>query len=189
MYIDKENRVVILYPHKTGTTTIRTILLNDNRIDTLRIRNDINHPSLDQLKVLRPDVPDIYEYEVFAFYREPVEKFMSFYAWNYMMFPLMNPCATVMEYVDKYGYFAHQTRWLKHDTVNIQLLDFANFESELRKVLAKIGIPLTTPIPKTNVSENQRRVSDLSAEEIAFIKNIYKKDYEFFDSKGITFNV
>jgi len=188
MYIDQENRIVILYPHKTGTHTIRNILMDHGKIQAIRYFGDNNHPSLEQLRFARPDVPDILEYDVYAFYREPVEKFLSFMSHNYRHF-LMRPMNTVMNYVMEYGMFTPQVRWLKHDTVNINLLNYENFEPELRTVMNKIGIPETTPIPRLNASPNRKTPADLSSEEIAFIKDLYKEDYDFFTSKGITFKV
>jgi hypothetical protein len=188
MYIDQEHRVVILYPHKTGTHTIRNILKDHGKIPYIRYVGDNNHPSLEQLRFARPEVPDILEYDVYAFYREPVEKFLSFMAYNQRHFALI-PTPTVMDYVMEYGIFAPQVRWLTHPTVNINLLDYEKFETELRGLLRKIGIPDSVPIPHLNSSPLKKKPADITQEEIDFIKSWYPEDYAFFDSKGIKFKI
>lgn len=188
-YVDVENRVVILYPHRTGTHTIRQVLKDSGKKTLPRYSDVGNHPTLDNIRMHNPHIKDIYDYDVYAFYREPVEKFMSFIAYNYKQYPLMTPYTNVFDYYSQYGYFAPQVRWLDHHATDIKLLDFSKFESELRKVFARIGIPIDTPIPRLNASDNRKTPADLTQEEIDFIKNLYKEDYDFFRSRGIRFNV
>jgi hypothetical protein len=188
-YICKETETIVLYPHKTGTHTLRNILKEHGRIDVIKYSAGNNHPSIDQLRVLRPDMGNPEKYDVYAFYREPIEKFLSFMAYNYRLNSLMTPTSSVMEYYEMFGHFAPQVRWLKHPTVDVQLLNFHDFENEMRRLFRRINIPVNTPIPKLNESPNRKKPSDLTAEEIAFIKDLYKEDYEFFASKGITFPI
>jgi hypothetical protein len=188
-YINTEKRVVILFPHKTGTHTLRQILQDAGANPEPRYSDVNNHPTLDHLKSINPQIPDLYEYEVYAFYREPVEKFLSFIAYNYRQHPLMEPYTNVFNYVEQYGYFAPQTRWLKHHTVDVNLLDFSKFEGEMRRLLVRIGITPNVAIPKLNASVGRKTPNDLTPEEIAYIKSMYADDYAFFESKGITFKV
>ena len=101
----------------------------------------------------------------------------------------MEPYTNIFNYYETYGYFAPQTRWLKHHTVEVKLMDFRNFESEVRTLFSKLDIPADTPIPKLNSGAKKLKPSDLTPEEIKFIKDLYKDDYEFFASKGITFPI
>jgi hypothetical protein len=188
-YVDTEHRVVILYPHKTGTHTLRKIITDNGRVANVRpVTRGTNHATLNQVKEWT-SIPDVFEYEVFAFYREPIEKFLSFMAYNYRDNPTMEPVNTVMEYTEKHGYFVKQIRWLSHDIATINLLDYRHFDQELRRVLARVGIQHSDPIPRLNASNNRKKTSDLTTEEVEYIKDLYKEDYEFFDSKGIKFEV
>jgi hypothetical protein len=182
-YVDTQREIVVLFPHKTGTHTLRTILKDHGRIQHVKVQG-WNHPTLDHL---RAKYPKIYSYDVYAFYREPVEKFLSFVAFNYKELPSMTPYTNIHNYIEEYGFFAPQTRWLTHHTADIQLLDFRKFESETRNLLNRLGIPNTIEIPKLNASENRLKPSDLTQSEIDHIKGFYEDDYAFFASKGITF--
>jgi hypothetical protein len=82
-----------------------------------------------------------------------------------------------------------QVRWLNPEEVKVNLLDYADFENEMRKVLRIVGIPDNIHIPRLNASDNRRTVNDLTPEEVTYIKEFYKQDYEFFESRGITFKV
>lgn len=187
-YLDRERRVIVLYPHKTGTTTLRNILLANGRIPAVKYQGINNHPKLDTLKSDYPDIHDFYEYDVYAFYREPIERFLSFVSYNYQQFPLMEPYTNVHNYIEKYGYFAPLTRWLKHDKVEVKLLNYHNYEPEMRKLLGILGLPTDVEIPRMNASGNKRTIKDLDESEIAKLKEIYyAEDYEFLASRGITF--
>lgn len=187
-YVDKNNKVIILYPHKTGTHTLRQILADQGRVTGVTPEDHkTNHPSLDQIIAWVPDLGDVHEYQVYAFYREPVEKFISWMAYKYGIYPEMEPTNTVMEFVSNYGYCVPQVRWLKHDTVNINLLDYRNFDFELRRVLGLCGIPTNVSIPVLNASSNKRDRSSFTTEELEYLRELFAADYEFFQSQGITF--
>ena len=187
-YVDREREIVVLFPHKTGTHTIRSILKQHGRIDHVKQVGVWSHPTLDWIRSENPDIPNIYSYDVYAFYREPVDRFMSFVAYNYRQFPLMEPYTNVHNYIEKYGVFAPQTRWLTHPRADIQLLDFRNFDSELRNLLNRLGLPNDIEIPKLNKSDNRRSVASLTADEVQAIKTVMKEEVDFFASRGITFN-
>lgn len=187
-YVDTQHEIIILYPYKTGTHSIRQIMTDNGRSPNGSPPEGTQHPSLEQLKLRRPDITNIYDWDVYAFYREPVDRFISWMAYKHKIYPEFAPTNTVMEFIGAHGIIPTQTRWLKHDIVNIKLLDFRNFEAELRRVLRRVGISPQT-IPVLNESPNRRTPSELSAEEIATVKDFFKEDYDFFASKGITFNV
>ena len=185
-YVDTQREIAVLFPHKTGTHTLRTILKDHGRIQHVKLQGVWSHPHLDYLKA---EYSNIYSYDVYAFYREPVERFMSWIAYNYRKFPLMKPYTNVHDYIEEYGFFAPQTRWLTHHTADVQLLDFRKFDSELRKLLNRLGIPNNIDIPKLNKSDNKVAVESLTADEIQAIKTVMKEEVDFFESKGITFKV
>ena len=63
------------------------------------------------------------------------------------------------------GTFTPQKHWMDHN-IDLTLLDFANFENQLKFLLSQFGVTL---------------------EETNIIKTAYQADYDFFASKGITF--
>lgn len=191
-YLDTERKVIILYTHKTGTNTLRHILRDHGRIDHVRLEGINNHPSLDQIRYQYPEIGEqAYEYEVYAFYRNPIERHLSWmkYVSNSTY---REPNLTMMQWYDKYGFFVPQVRWIRHSTVNINLLNYHDFDAEVRRVMGRIGIhiPLTETFQKHNASGNTRTEADLTPEEVSFLKDdILKEDYDYLASRGITFNV
>ena len=189
-YLDIERKVIILYTHKTGTNTLRHILRNHGRIDHVYLEGVNNHPSLDQIKYQYPEIgKQVYEYDVYAFYRNPIERHLSWMKYASIN-AIRDPNLTVMEWYDKYGFFVPQVRWIRHSTVEIKLLNYHDFDDEVRGVMEKIeiDIPLTETIPKHNASGNTRTEADLLPEEIEFLKEILKEDYDYLASRGITFD-
>jgi hypothetical protein len=86
-----------------------------------------------------------------------------------------------------YGVFYKQINWLNHP--NINLLDYRNFQEESNTLFSMFR--LTKPeLPKINESirfKTDPNIENLSSEEISQIKDIYKDDYDFFASRGISF--
>lgn len=187
-YVDSEHKTILLFAQKTGTHTLRQILVDYGKRAVVNDPAVNEHPSLVNFLEDKPFIQaEINQYTVYAFYRNPIEKFLSFVAWHTKNYGIpVYP--TVMDYYEEQGYFAPQVRWLKSDLTEIQLLDYANFESEVRKILPSLGIPADATIPTINASGNERKPSDCSTEEIAFLRELYKDDYEFFASKGIVFS-
>jgi hypothetical protein len=188
-YVDTQHEIIILYPYKTGTHTIRKLIEDSGRASgTTPPERKSNHPTLEQVKEWRPEITNIYDWDVYSFYREPCERMLSWMAYKHDRYPELEPTSTVMEFMEKHGSCRPQTAWLKHPVVNVKLLDFRNFNAELRRVLGRVGINPQT-IPVLNTSSNTRKPVDMSAEEVDVVKDFFKEDYEFFYSRGITFPI
>lgn len=188
-YVDRQHEIIILYPHKTGTHSIRQVIEDVGRASsTTPPERGTNHPSLEQVKTWNPDITNIYDWDVYAFYREPCERFLSWMAYKHDMYPEYPPTSSVMEFMEKHGSCVPQVRWLKHPVVKVKLLDFRRFNAELRRVLGRVGINPQT-IPVLNSSSNQRTPLDMSPEEVAAVKDFFAEDYEFFASHNITFPI
>ena len=151
------------------------------------------------------------EYEFFSFYRCPVERFVSacnfaVSEWNYIWgdFPIrpetmakaqaeiqeltLEDLLEVLIREQRGPVLAlarPQTRWL---VPGIKLLDFRDFEAELIRLATSWGFEAPAEVPHTNESTPKFCVDDLSPEFIERIKQYYMQDYEFFASRGITFN-
>ena len=80
--------------------------------------------------------------------------------------------------------FLSQTLYL---TDKVTLLNFDNFESNVKMLLEAFGQDINTPIPRHNDTNSADYLSDLTEEQITKIKQIYAVDYEFFESRNITF--
>lgn len=72
------------------------------------------------------------------------------------------------------------------DHPNVVLLDFENYEDNVRWLLSEFGLDPTVDIPKLNASSTGARYS-VTEEEIEKIKLVYKEDYLFFKSANILF--
>jgi hypothetical protein len=188
-FVDTQHEIIILYPHKTGTHSIRQVLDDAGRVSNVKpVERGTNHPSLEQIKEWRPDITNIYDYDVYAFYREPCERFLSWMAYKHDQYPELEPTRTVMEFMEKHGACVPQVRWLKHPVVKVKLLDFRDFDNQLRRVLMRVGINTQT-IPVLNTSSNTRKPADMSAEEVSAVKDFFHEDYKFFARRNITFPI
>ena len=70
--------------------------------------------------------------------------------------------------------------------IDLTLLDFANFENQLKFLLSQFGVTVDS-VPSLNASINLENDQQLTLEETNIIKTAYQADYDFFASKGITF--
>ena len=151
------------------------------------------------------------EYEFFSFYRCPVERFVSacnfaVSEWNYIWgdFPIrpetmakaqaeiqeltLEDLLEVLIRVQRGPVLAlarPQTKWFAPE---VQLLDFRDFDAELVRLATSWGFEAPAEVPHYNESPPKFDVNDLSPEFIERIKQYYAADYEFFASRGITFN-
>ena len=69
---------------------------------------------------------------------------------------------------------------------NITLLDFNNYEENVRLLLNEFELDSNIDIPHLNIVDKDEH-SLLTSADIDKIKQIYKDDYEFFKSVNITF--
>ena len=83
------------------------------------------------------------------------------------------------------GTFTPQKHWMDHN-IDLTLLDFANFENQLKFLLSQFGVTVDS-VPSLNASINLENDQQLTLEETNIIKTAYQADYDFFASKGITF--
>ena len=83
------------------------------------------------------------------------------------------------------GTFSPQKHWMDYD-IDLTLLNFADFENQLKFLLSQFGVTSET-VPFVNKSIAIEENDQLTPEEILEIKTAYQDDYDFFASKGITF--
>lgn len=81
-----------------------------------------------------------------------------------------------------------QCEYLDHPKV--ELLDYRDMVGSANRVLEAFSKDHIDSVPLVNVTESKIYSRDaLTAEDIAAIKEYYKADYEFFEKKGISFEV
>lgn len=86
--------------------------------------------------------------------------------------------------------FFPQVNWIKSNLYqdNIILCDFRNFEQELSKIITAFGHdPTTVEIAKINETIKYPFDNIVDNTTKVKIEEIYKEDYDFFASRGITF--
>lgn len=82
---------------------------------------------------------------------------------------------------------APQTDFMDEKTV---LLNFHDFDAEVRKIAPALGLPQLIrgdSVPHANVTGSSAYASALTEVHKIMIKNLYRKDYEFFRTRGISF--
>lgn len=89
-----------------------------------------------------------------------------------------------MMQMDSSFLFEKQVSFCNHP--NITLLDFDNYEDNVRLLLNEFGLDSTIEIPHLNIVDKDEH-SLLTSVDIDKIKQVYKDDYEFFKSVNITF--
>jgi hypothetical protein len=79
-----------------------------------------------------------------------------------------------------------QTEYMDENTV---LLDYANYTAEYARLAELLDLPpvLAPHMSRLNASDSAEFMPLITAEQVRRIKAYYKKDYEFFAAKGITF--
>lgn len=135
------------------------------------------------------------EYRVLAFYRNPIERFLSIAAYrgnegrhDGEFHPRMSPRAYAERCEDiLYLQSTHL------DVPNIELFDFDDFERETVRFFGELGVEISLKdIPKDDsdkeLKDNRRSRAELRDKEIAQIHKYWAEDYKFFESKGIEFH-
>lgn len=73
---------------------------------------------------------------------------------------------------------------------NTVLLNFHDFYSEVRKIAPALGLPQLikgNSVPHANKTGSSIYASALTEAHKIMIKNLYREDYEFFQTRGISF--
>jgi hypothetical protein len=185
MIVLRKYKIAILCTIKTGTTVLRYIFTNPDAAAATDLFEFRHHWTIPQFKDRNPEIAnEIDSYELYGFYRDPVERFVSFVNYNIRKYPDTIPAdISYQEFVSEQGMLQHQAKWL--DYPNMNLLDYRKFDFEVLKLMERCNLPMEA-IPKLNVSVGGRTVADLSKKDYDFIKSCCARDYAFLASKGIS---
>lgn len=206
MIVSDSARAVLLLNPKTGTRSAVEYFVQPFFHGLVRVTHGGHAPHEEVSRALGNS-----DYQFFAFYRCPVERFVSacnfivsewHCIWgNYPISPetMAKAQAEIRELTPedildalirlKRGPVLDlarvQTMWF---TPDIKLLDFRDFDAELIRLVTSWGLDAPTEVLRINESPPKFCVDDLSPEFIERIKQYYAPDYDFFASRGITFN-
>lgn len=174
MFFHKDKKVAFLLPPKTGTHTLINFLPKCGFYALPPLHN--------RFEWFANKYPNLNQYTVYAFMREPMEYFES--AFRHMRRSIL-PDGELAEtnfqsyeqMIDKLPVLQRefqlltrtQSYWL--DDSRITLLDFNNFEAELRRITGNAD----QPIPKLNAADEWRGVITSAVEQ--FVREYYAADY------------
>jgi hypothetical protein len=182
MLFNKETQKAILLAPKTGTTTSRQFLKSAGW--------NVIPPYYQYPEFYIQKYPNLQNYTIYLFLRDPVDRFVS--AIKHMnrepIFSeqlsemLQNNSADISIYEkavncfdelkNQFGiFFEPQSRWATPS--NVEILDFDNYESELRRITGadeSVKVPVLNKAPEADLGP----VSDQVRE---FIKTAYAEDY------------
>jgi hypothetical protein len=81
--------------------------------------------------------------------------------------------------------FIKQEHWLKPESMNIY--QYENFDESVTLLCGKFGF-IPDEIPVLNKTKRIHTRENLSKNEIDIIKEFFKSDYDFFESRGINYD-
>lgn len=205
MIVFDKAKVALLLNPKTGTRTVIEHFVKSQNSQDVRFLTTGHIPAKNAHSVLGDD-----QYKLYSFYRCPVERFMSAYnfvisEWKYIWddYPIspetmqkakeeisaLTPI-DILETIIKVErgpvieVAQPQVAWLNDD---VELLDFRDFDAEIVRFASYVGVDLGPTAFHNNKGTGKVSVDDLTSDEIARIKDYYRKDYEFFASRDIHF--
>lgn len=191
MVFNKETKQAFLQPTKTATQTTRHFCKGLGWRET--------HEAHVFTKDLIEKYPNLNNYKIYGFLRDPLARFEScvlflknvnpgkFYFESVLHDNGFKGPADNLSYEDVINllfktkhafnnFFAPQSAWLDHPKVTV--LDFDNFESELRRIVGNYS----EPVEKLNSSDNFVR-GEVTQKVLDFVRQEYAIDYALAKDK------
>lgn len=188
MIISPYHKLIILLNMKTGSMSLKKNFIDIPGGRFINASTGIQHNvRLRWLTYFYPQMEgvDISDWRVVAFYRKPIERFLSGMAYHIERFALPTN-VSVEEYISGFGVVTPQVAFLNPPNKTVDLFNFHDFANEVVRLAGELGYSINSAqVPKINESANRKQVSDLTTAEIERIQDIYAEDYAFFASKGI----
>lgn len=168
MILDKEKQIAIFLNPKTGSTTLLELF----KKESFNIF-DHGHENLSQAE---SKYGTLETYSKFCFYRDPLDRARSILR----QMPHLPPNL----YLERLFAEPGQVHWLDHK--NILYFNFHNFPSEVRRLSAILGIPISD-IPRLNNSVESPERDGMLLENLDLIREFYQEDYRFFREQNLPF--
>ncbi len=190
MVLFKDQKVAFLLPPKTGTTTAVKFFRNSKEAT---IFEGIHL----QPEIALEKAPEIVDYKIYCFLRNPVDRFIS----GLLMFQehqfiknLLNVLSKdsvtdCKDFIDVY-YLKNKSKVPKiifcpqhiyFSGLNVTALDFDNYESELRKATVGLGLD-NFSIGWENEGLHDKK-KEMAKKIVSFVKVEYAKDCELWFQK------
>lgn len=184
MYYDAQRKLAFVFPPRTGSTTFVSIL---KKLGLPAVSSNDKH-------ILPKDafvqMPELQEYALYGFFRDPVDRFLSTNRYILQNSPeilkLIHPMAFEFLQQEKYPelaaempiYFYKQVDHLE----NANLLDFKNYTSEILRVAKMLGVKQIN-FARTNATLKDDGVP--SQKLIDFVQSHYADDYRLGRERGL----
>jgi hypothetical protein len=218
MFISRQHKIIVIWNPKTGSQSIhRYLRLNVPDAyfgpagrDEPEGKAHWHIPLFKIMKENQITAEEIITYRIATFWRDPIDRFLSGYAWKQREFPDLYANMSIREYVETEQYFRLQKVYLadrihsfdepRFPLINFDSIwtwfNFHDYENEFRRLAGWFGLtpgeqaPPKYPtqgneIPWAQYSNNRLQVEDLTEEEIRLIKEVHREDYELLESRGI----
>ena len=179
MFFHKDKKIAFLLPPKTGTQTLVDFLPRCGFYPL--------PPAHYQFDWFANKYPNLNNYTVYGFMREPMAYFESAFRHMRRVIPPNGELAGInfQSYEQMIEHLPAlqrelniltkpQSHWLADS--RLTLLDFNNFETELRRITGNTD----QPIPKLNVADEWRGVITPAVEE--FVRQHYADDYPLWNN-------
>jgi hypothetical protein len=193
----EDKKVAFLFPAKTGSTTVVNYLNHSCLQKTI---HEERHLFLDEALKIFPQIED---YKIYCFLRNPVKRFASYLMMSSINQPIKNLIQVFKsgikesyfdfinayfnknKYLNSYDYrlSAHQIRYFNKP--NVVALDFDNFEFELKS--ASKNLELSNALVRHN-AKGSYELNGIDKQEflnwlLPFVKTEYADDCDLWQEK------
>ena len=169
MILFKDKKVAFALPPRTGSTTAKEFLFKSKNCVQLPNRHE-------PPKIFIKKYPTLADYKIYSFLRNPLERFVSGVHFVNKDTNLDMSCD---EFIDNkfaklssFIVFKKQAEWF--EGVNVEALNFDNYETELRRVTDGLGLDAHS-IEWLNKSEGDPL--EITDKVRNFVREYYAADY------------
>ena len=191
MVVFKDHKIAFLFPPKTGSTTAAKFLMNSKDA----VAFDDRHATPKKAIGLEPNLN---EYQVYSFLRNPAERFISGvlmfkeYKYTQQLIKVFSrdDIADYKDFIEIYyerhkdTYFAGlllpQARYFNGD-FEVTALEFDNYESELRKATAGLGLDGFAIGWENKGAYGGKK--EMAKKVVSYVKTKYAEDCELWFQK------
>ena len=167
MIFNKEKKICLFQPPRTGTTTARNFLMLNGWNVVMPF-----HGTPDELIT---KYPNIKQYKMYCFFRNPLDRFLSCVAYC----EEIEKVKFSKDIVDEFDWlFKPQSCWANFNGMN--LLNFEKYEDEIR-ILSGLKNDIKYPINLKNSS--LKKPANLSKQLFNFVRKKYFEDFLIFEKR------
>ncbi len=175
MIVSHRHKVCMLLTPRCGSRSARAMFANS--VHNIEFALPNKPPKIGvhlSWRVMKDLCEGIDDYRVFAFYRDPIEWFLSMEAYSKTV---RRP-----EIVWKPN---PQSEYINPPDKTVELLDYRRYDDELIRVAKEFGADVKREdIPRINEAQALRRSrTELTENELERIHEVYKLDFEFLKTR------